>query len=104
MELPYTAGKTIELNLILFHILFLSTSYLVVEDIAYQEIWSFSEFYQLPGNFQLYLPYNYFKESHELGLLLSLKHQHIDLLLSYEYQRICVYQNIFIFQMLSSSS
>ena len=38
MELPYTAGKTIELNLILFHILFLSTSYLVVEDIAYQEI------------------------------------------------------------------
>ena len=104
MELRYTVGKTIKWSLILFHILFLSTSYLLVEEIAYQEIWNFSEFYELRDSFQLYLPYIYFKVSHQLDLLLGLEYQHIDLLLSYEYQSIRVYQNIFFSQMLSSSS
>ena len=75
----------------------------MVEKIAYQEIWSFSEFYELLDSFQLYLPYIFFKVSHQLGLLLSLEYQHIDLLLSHEYQSIRVYQNIFLSQMLSSS-
>ena len=55
MELRYTVGKNIKWNLILFNILFLSTSYLLVEEIADQEIWNFSEFYELSDSFQLYL-------------------------------------------------